>query len=77
MLWTYDTMLPYYTASGHGLRHEALLDGAAQQLLTEAEALTAVEGATDLSANYRRVQELANATQTEYQAMLRCAAPTS
>lgn len=62
VLWTYDTMIAYYTASGHGLRHEALLDTASQQLLTEAEALTAVEGATDLNANYRRVTELANAT---------------
>jgi hypothetical protein len=71
VLWTHDTMIPYYTASGHSVRHEVLLDAAAQQLHREAQALTTVEGAgADLATAYRRVEELTRATQSEYQAML-------
>lgn len=71
VLWTHDTLIPYYTASGHSVRHEALLDAASQQLYREAQAVTTVERTGgDLAAEYRRVEELTRATQREYQAML-------
>jgi hypothetical protein len=59
VLWTYETMIPYYTARGHAIDHETILMKAAEQLHAKATTARGEGAKSEEGAAYRRVEELA------------------
>src|SRR5262249_43162882 len=67
ILWAYETMVPYYTASAHTAAHEAVIAKAMTELVTEAKALVEVDDGESDEASYRKVTELARTVQERHQ----------
>src|SRR5262249_47290729 len=71
VLWSYETMIPYYSASAHVVQHEVLLVKASEQLYRDTQALAAAGGSKrDLAIAYSEVERLANRTQEQYEEQL-------
>jgi hypothetical protein len=70
VMFAHRTRLPYYTASGHSVRHNELLELAWLELEREAALVAEAPGPHTLAADYERVHAIAQRVARRYDEML-------